>query len=77
MCCGLTGQALALQRFADLAGDARFARRAYERLARAAEIAEPMRDVLLSLWHGSLGVALVAEQRLHGIKCFPLLEPPA
>ena len=77
ICCGLAGQALAFQRFADLTGDARFTRIAYDRLARAAAIVDTHRDLRLGLWQGALGVALVAEQRLRGIARFPLLEPPA
>ena len=79
LCCGLAGHAVALQRYADLSGDARFARRAYARLTRAAETIDGAPDdQWLGLWQGALGVALVGLSRLKGEKTFPCLEvPPA
>jgi hypothetical protein len=61
ICCGLAGHSLALQRYADVSGDARFGRLAYARLARATrEIAKLGPDHTLGFWQGALGVALVA-----------------
>jgi hypothetical protein len=75
LCCGLAGQAVALQRFADVSGESQFARRAYARLARAIQMTEsPPGPSLLSLWTGTLGLALVALLRLHGEAHFPCIE---
>jgi hypothetical protein len=75
LCCGLTGQAIALQRFTDLSGDRICARRAYDRLKRATVIAEV--HPALGFWKGTLGVALIALARLRGDFSFPCLSPPA
>jgi serine/threonine-protein kinase len=81
VCCGLAGQALALQRYADVAGDPVFDRRAYARLKRAATLVDravpgkPGGEFALSFWQGSLGVALAALARLHHERFVPCLEP--
>jgi hypothetical protein len=75
LCCGLAGQTVALQRYADLSGDSRFARRAYDRLVRAIRIVESgVEESPFGLWKGTLGVALVALSRLHGERSFPCIE---
>jgi hypothetical protein len=77
LCCGLTGHAMALQRFADVSGEAAYARRAYRRLASALPLAErEIGSVFLGLWQGSLGIALVAMGRLCGERTIPCHEPP-
>lgn len=73
LCCGLAGQSLALQKYADLANDRRFARRAYERLVQAAALADRS-SAFLGLWQGTLGIALVALYRLHGERRTPCVE---
>jgi hypothetical protein len=75
LCCGLAGQAIALQRYADLSGEKRFARIAEARLIRATRIAERDGTPFLSLWTGALGIALVALGWLHGEHTLPCLEP--
>jgi serine/threonine-protein kinase len=77
ICCGLAGHSLALQRYADLTGDAKSARRAYDRLARATAIYEQSGEILFNFWQGWMGVALVAMNRLRGEHRLPLLEPIA
>jgi Lanthionine synthetase C-like protein len=74
LCCGLAGQSLALQRYADLAHDRRFARKAYDRLVQAVERADRS-SAFFGLWQGALGVALVAMYRLHGERRAPCIEP--
>jgi len=78
LCCGLAGQAIALQRYASLVDDPLFRRRARDRLAHAAQILEASGDTsrLLGLWQGSLGVALVAMARRRGEHALPCLEAP-
>jgi hypothetical protein len=77
LCCGLVGQAVALQRYAEVSGDGRFTRRAAARLRRAIELAGQANDLpLLGLWGGMLGIALVALGRLHGEQALPCLEAP-
>ena len=70
ICCGHAGQALALERYADLVGDAKTRRRAYSRLTSAARMVEAQashpESVFVGLWQGALGVALVAMGRLAG-----------
>jgi lantibiotic modifying enzyme len=73
ICCGLAGQAIALQRFADLSGEKRYARYSYERLVRACALAAEHKG--LGFWKGPLGVAFVALARLHREHSFPCLEP--
>jgi eukaryotic-like serine/threonine-protein kinase len=78
LCCGLAGQAVALQRYADLSGDRSFARRADARLRRALHLAQDAKDLpLLAIWSGMLGIALVALGSLLGERALPCLEPPA
>ena len=79
LCCGLTGQAVALQRYAERSGDKRFTRRADARLARAIRIVEETGDEtpFLGVWQGVLGIALVAMGRLHGEQAIPCVEPPS
>jgi len=78
LCCGLAGQSVALQWYADISGDTRFARRAYDRISRATQALEDTtsRKPSLGLWQGALGVALVAMSRLAGERSFPCIEPP-
>jgi hypothetical protein len=76
LCCGRAGQALAMQRYADVAGDSRFAKRAYARLTEATTLLETSDGAFgLGLWQGTLGVALAALWRLHGERTFPCIEP--
>jgi lantibiotic modifying enzyme len=79
LCCGMTGHALALQRYADVVGDSRWKRRAYERLVRATAacgaIGGSSGSPDLGLWQGPLGVAMVAMRRLSGNRRVPFLEP--
>ena len=77
LCCGLAGQSVALQRYADLANDARFTRRAATRLSQAIRLAENTDErSLLHLWKGKIGVALTAAYRQSGERTFPCLESP-
>jgi hypothetical protein len=76
LCCGLAGQSIALQRFADLSGDAKYSRYAYARLRRASELAELDRDQGFGFWQGALGVVFVAIAREHGERSFPCTETP-
>jgi hypothetical protein len=75
VCCGLAGQSIALQRFADLTGDTWFARRAYARLKRATEIAD-YGEHTWELWRGGLGVGVAALARMNGERAFPCIEAP-
>lgn len=75
-CCGLAGASVALQRYAELSGDIRYARRAYARLMRAIRIAETRGKIaFLALMQGTLGIALIALGRLHSERTIPLLDP--
>jgi hypothetical protein len=76
LCCGLAGASLALQRYAELSGDVRYRRRAYALLVRAARLAGTDEALPFApLMQGTLGVALVVLERLHGERSIPLLEP--
>ena len=77
LCCGLTGQAVALHRYAERSGDRRFTRRADARLGRAIRIVEQAGDEtpFLGVWQGVLGIALIAMGRLHGEQAIPCVEP--
>jgi lantibiotic modifying enzyme len=76
ICCGLAGQALALQRYAEVAGDARYKRLSYARLRRAMQLAELDPGRAFGFWQGALGVALVALGRLRRETAFPCVEVP-
>lgn len=78
LCCGLAGQSVVLQRYADVSGDARFTRRAHACISRATRAVDGMtsRKPSLGLWQGALGVALVAMSRLARERAFPCIEPP-
>jgi hypothetical protein len=77
LCCGLTGQAVALHRYAERSGDRRYTRRADARLARAIRVVERPGDEtpFLGVWQGVLGIALVALGRTHGERVVPCIEP--
>ncbi|MGO8992006.1 MAG: lanthionine synthetase LanC family protein [Polyangiaceae bacterium] len=78
VCCGLAGHAIALARYGAIASDARFKPRAYGRLTSAIRNAQRGRVTgFLSLWQGTLGVALVAMRRMAGENGFPCIEGAA
>jgi serine/threonine-protein kinase len=58
LCCGLAGQAVALDRFGRLASDAGFRRRAQARVRRAIQVAPSL--PCARLYQGQAGVALTA-----------------
>ncbi len=74
LCCGSSGQALALARYARLSGDRRFRRRARARLDQA--LAQSRRLPLEKLWQGQAGVALTALRFMAGGGRFPVVESP-
>ncbi len=75
LCCGLAGQAVALQRYASVSGDHRFAVRAYARLRRAIRAVDAGEAIpFLGLWQGALGVAWAAMACLREKPARPL-EP--
>jgi hypothetical protein len=79
LCCGLAGQSVALQRYADVSGDASFRRRAHACIARAVRALEQTvpRKPPIGLWQGALGIALVAMSRAARERSFPCLEAPS
>ena len=77
LCCGLSGQALVLRRFARMTGDGRFARRARDRTREAVHLASEAPDSeTFSLWLGKLGVALAVMLQAASDESFPMLLPP-
>ncbi len=78
LCCGLSGQALVLRRYARMTCDARFARRARDRTREAALLAsQAPAEETFDLWAGKLGVALAVLLQATGDGSFPLFIPPA
>jgi hypothetical protein len=77
LCCGLTGQAVSLARYADATADAGARRRARVVLARAAQGFAASDAPTLHLWQGPLGAALVALQWKAGESSVPCFEAPA
>jgi hypothetical protein len=74
ICCGLAGHALVLQRYADVSGDARYAKRAHARLRKAAQIWERAAGLPFGFWQGALGVALVCMKRERRERDFPCVD---